>query len=209
VKDLYVIGAGGHAAVVAEIAAILGWRVVGFVDDNLELAGTKVLDWNVLGGRENVPHGASVVAGIGHNVVRGRLIDEAERAGWELPVLVHPSAVISPSAVIGCGTVVVAQAVVNARSRIGRGCILNTSCSVDHDCDIGDAAHIAPGCRLAGSVTVGDRTLVGVGSCVRPGITIGADCLIGAGSTVVKDIPAKANAFGNPAVIRTASPNDG
>ena len=78
---------------------------------------------------------------------------------------------------------------------------------VEMVCDM--AAHIAPGCRLAGSVTVGDRTLVGVGSCVRPGINIGADCLIGAGSTVVKDIPAKANAFGNPAVIRTANPNDG
>ena len=202
-KELYVLGAGGHGAVVAEIASLLGYEIAGFIDDDPRLAGQTVLNWKVLGGRDKLPRGASVALGIGDNAVRARLLADAESLGCELPVLAHPSAVISPSADLGAGTVVMAQVAVNARTRIGRACILNTSCSVDHDCVIGDAAHIAPGARLAGSVKVGERTLVGIGSCVRPGIAVGADCLIGAGSVVVKDVPARAKASGNPARIRT------
>ncbi|MDH7602741.1 MAG: acetyltransferase [Armatimonadota bacterium] len=198
-KAIYIYGAGGHGAVVAEIAHLLGYDILGFVDDNSALTGKSVLDWKVLGTGDLIPDGATVALGIGDNVTRAALTQRARDRKWSLPVLVHPSAIISPSAVLGAGTVVMAQVAVNARARIGEACILNTSCSVDHDCSIGCAVHIAPGVRLAGSVTVGDRTLVGIGSCARPGVCIGCDCIIGAGSVVVCDIPDYCVAYGNPA----------
>ena len=61
------------------------------------------------------------------------------------------------------------------------------------------AAHVAPGCALAGNVRVGVRTLIGVGSAVRPGIRIGADVIVGTGSAVVSDVPDGATVAGVPA----------
>jgi acetyltransferase-like isoleucine patch superfamily enzyme len=77
--------------------------------------------------------------------------------------------------------------------------IVNTGAVVDHDNDVGDAAHIAPGCSVAGAVSIGARTLLGVGSSVRPGIRIGRDAIIGAGSAVVADVPDEAVVGGAPA----------
>ncbi len=55
VSELYIYGAGGHGAVVAEVAAAIGHKVVGFVDDDPELAGTAVLRWEVVGGSGQIP----------------------------------------------------------------------------------------------------------------------------------------------------------
>ncbi|MHB9035614.1 MAG: acetyltransferase [Armatimonadota bacterium] len=198
-RDFYVIGAGGHGAVVAEIISELGYRIAGFVDDDPALIGSKVLDWEVIGGCECVPERAAVALGIGDNRARGELLTKIRDRGWFLPVLIHPSAIVSQSAVLGAGTVVMAQVVVNARASVGCGCILNTACSVDHDCSLGDAVHICPGTRLAGGVTVGTGTMIGIGSCVRPCARIGSHCTLGAGSVVVTDICDEITVFGNPA----------
>jgi sugar O-acyltransferase (sialic acid O-acetyltransferase NeuD family) len=199
--SLYILGAGGHGAVVAEVASACGLPIAGFCDDDPARAGTRVLDWPVLGGCECVPAGATVVLAVGHNGVRAHLLALARAQGWDLPVLVHPSAVISPSASLAAGTVVMPLVVVNARTQIGPGVILNTACSVDHDCHLAEAVHIAPGGRLAGSIEVGARTLIGVGASVRPGIVIGADCLVGAGAAVIREVPDGVQVVGNPARI--------
>lgn len=201
-KNIYVIGAGGHGAVVAEIADSLGWSITGFIDDDPAKAGATVLRWRVLGGRECVPDGAVVALGIGNNAWRAAMLEDADRHGWQLPVLVHLSAVISPSAELGAGTVVKAHTAVDARAVIGRGCVLNTGCSVGHDCRLEDGIHIAPGVRLAGDVVVGHGTLVGIGACARQGIVIGSECTIGAGSVVVADVAAGSTCYGNPARVR-------
>jgi sugar O-acyltransferase (sialic acid O-acetyltransferase NeuD family) len=200
--DIYVIGAGGHGVVVSEIASLAGYRVVGFIDDDPSLRGRRILQWEVLGALDAIPDGATVALGIGSNQVRERLLKEAEMHSWKLPVLIHPSAVVSPSANIGDGTVVMALSAVNARTSTGKVCILNTSCSVDHDCVLGTSVHICPGVSLAGGIRIGDRSIIGIGSCVRQLIEVGEDCTIGAGSVVVSDIPQKTTAFGNPARIK-------
>ena len=195
---LYIFGAGGHGVVIAELAAALGHEVAGFIDDNPTRVGARVLGWPVLGGIEAIPPGASVALGIGENASRREKLALAGQHGWALPVLIHPAAVISPSAELGAGTVVMALAAVNARARIGRGCILNTSCSVSHDCVLGDVVHISPGTHLAGTVTIGDNTLIGMGATILNG----ANCTIGAGSVLVANLPDGVTAYGNPARIQ-------
>lgn len=200
---MIIYGSGGHGAVVAEVAEAAGYHVLGFVDDNIRLTGSKVLDWHILGGPDKVDDGANVALAIGDNSTRARLLALARKRLWHLPAIIHPSAAVSRSAVIDEAVVIMANAVVNARARIGPACILNTACSVDHDCDIGGLVHMAPGSRLGGEVGVGTGSLIGIGSCVRPSVRIGDLCVIGAGSTVVSDIPNEVTAYGNPAKVRT------
>lgn len=198
---LYILGASGHGAVVADIAKAFGYREIVFCDDDPAKIGQTVLDCPIIGDRHAIPRGAQLAIGIGSNSVRQEVIDQAAEKGWDLPILIHPSAVISPHSKIQAGTVIMANAVVNVRSEIGPGCILNTSCSVDHDCELGASVHIAPGVSLSGDVTVGKLSMLGTGSCAVQGVTIGSNSMIGAGSTVVRDIPDNVVAYGNPAKV--------
>jgi len=107
----------------------------------------------------------STFIAIGDNASRKR---EAERLFGPFQIVVHDAAIVSKSAAIGDGTVIMAGAVVQAGARIGKHCIINTGATVDHDCVIGDYAHIAPGAHLCGHVEVGEGALVGAGVCVAP-----------------------------------------
>jgi sugar O-acyltransferase (sialic acid O-acetyltransferase NeuD family) len=210
--DLFVLGASGHGMVVCDMLGIReGVRVVGFVDDNPALHGALVLGLPVAAAvDEMVRRGArSVAMGIGNNAARRRLFSRMLELGLQPVTVIHPSAVISPHATIGRGTVVMANATINVGAEIGENAIVNTASSIDHHCVIGAHAHIAPGAILAGNVRVGEETLVGAGAVVIPGVSIGARCVVGAGAVVTSNVPDDATVAGVPAraiARRTASP---
>jgi UDP-perosamine 4-acetyltransferase len=201
---LLIIGGGGHAKVVIDLARRLGvWRIVGVLDDAPNLAGKMVLGCPVLGGTERLQEfaggGVAFVVAIGANALRQRLQNMATAAGLLAVELVHPSAMVAESAVVGPGAVVMAGAVINAEAKIGEGVIVNTGALIDHDCCLGAYCHIAPGAALCGEVTVGARSLVGVGASVIPGVSIGDDCVVAAGAAVVRLVPSGSKVAGVPA----------
>lgn len=202
-RRLIVIGAGGHGKVVADIALASGFEILGFLDDKgteAPLPGFQVLgtigqvpllaqEWGSLG----------MAIAIGDNGSRKRIVDQLRGSGLPFIRLIHPSAIISPFAHIGVGTIVMPGAVVNAGAAVGEHAILNTCCSVDHDCSIGDFAHISPGVHLAGNVAVGEGSHLGIGAFIIPGQSIGEWSIVGAGAVVVKGIPPRVMAAGVPA----------
>jgi UDP-perosamine 4-acetyltransferase len=201
---LLVIGGGGHAAVVIDVARAAGFHPVAILDG--ARVGSSCNGVEVIGDDAMAPDlfsqgiDAAVVA-IGDNRLRVRLGEELERIGFDLPLLRHPSAIVSPSATVGRGTVIMPLAVINADAVVGRLVIVNTAAVVEHDCVIGDGAHVAPGCRLGGNVVVGGQSLLGIGSVVRPGGRIGDYAVVGAGSTVIADLKGHCIASGSPARV--------
>jgi len=207
---LLLLGAGGHARVVAETALTTGFFTnIAFLDDRysaLNLLPHQV-GWPVIGRiasafdaqlRQQFPF---ALVAIGNANVRLHLLRRLMAAGYEVPVLVHPTASLSPSAQLGPGSVVFAHASIQAQALIGSGVILNTCCSVDHDVQIGNGVHVCPGARLAGQVQVGDRSWIGIGSSVIQQIRIGSDVMVGAGAAVVRDLPDSVTAVGVPARV--------
>lgn len=188
---MYLYGASGHGKVIKEILESQGKAVDGFVDDDPSVNGLAGLP--VKHSMEGVDE---VIVSIGINQTRKKVVERLYCRISEAAV--HAQAVVSPTAEVGEGSVVMAGAIINAEARIGRHCIVNTGASIDHECRIGDYAHISPHATLCGNVTVGEGTWVGAGSTVIPGIKIGKWCQIGAGSVVVKDIPDGCLAYGNP-----------
>ncbi len=57
------------------------------------------------------------------------------------------------------------------------------------------------GLELSAPVQIGNNVWIGGGAIICPGVTIGDDTTIAAGSVVVKDIPARVVAGGNPCRI--------
>lgn len=209
-KSLLLLGAGGHAMVVAETALATGrFSNIAFLDDRCTGPGQLPdrLGWPVIGPfafalephiREQFPY---ALVATGKASVRMEWLLQLASAGYELPVLIHPTAWVSPSAQIGVASVVFAKAVIQTQTVIGSGAILNTSCSVDHDALLGDCVHICPGAHIAGEVCVGDRSWIGIGSSVIQQIRIGADVTVGAGAAVVRDLPDGTTAVGVPARV--------
>ena len=198
--NLLILGAGGHAKVVAETAVSIGiYENIAFLDDRY---GAKDYTSDVLGHpvigtlgfaldpicRRN--YSSSVVA-IGNSLTRLKWMNKLKEVGYNLHSLTHPTAWVSPSSEVGDGTVIFAKSVVQSGAKLGMGVIINTSSSIDHDSYIGDGTHISPGAHLAGSVVVGARTCIGIGVAIKQNISIGDDVIVGAGACVISDLPDK------------------
>ena len=203
-----IIGAGGHAQVVADIlfqAQKHGAEVdvVGYLDDNPALHGRELLGRPVWGGidmLDRVPHDGVIVA-IGDNATRARLFAWLKQREERLINAIHPAATIAPHVQLGEGVMIAAGVVVNTGTIIGHNVILNTGCTVDHHNRIEDHVHIAPGAHLGGDVSIGEGTLVGLGALVLPQRQIGAWTVVGAGAVVTRSLPSRVVAVGVPARI--------
>lgn len=111
---------------------------------------------------------------------------------------IHPTCTISRSAVIGLGSVIMANTVVNPNASIGRFCTIQSNVTIGHDSIMGDYNFIATQSTV-GNIVMGDRNFMGINSCTNNFITIGDDCFIGMASNVVKSIPSNTKVYGNPA----------
>ena len=208
-SGLLIVGAGGHGRVIADIALQSGdWSQVAFLDKDGDLP-SEILGIPVLKAIEDLahlrikyPHAAVAV---GQCSRRMRLIDESSALGFQLPVIRHPSAVVSRYANIGPGSQILAMSVVNAGARIGAGCIINTAATVDHDCDLGDCVHLSPGVHLAGGVRIASCSWIGIGASVRENCRIGREVTVGAGAAVVSDVDDGLTVAGVPARQLTRS----
>jgi sugar O-acyltransferase (sialic acid O-acetyltransferase NeuD family) len=185
-RGMYVFGAGGHSAVVAEVLGRLGIPVLGVFADSLpgHSVHTEVhvgLPHRTLG--EPAP---PFIVAIGHNRTR---LEMVRRIGEGFSSAIDPSAIVSPGAMIGEGTVVLQGAVVQTSCVIGRHVIINATAMIDHDNTIGDYVHVGPKTSLGGQVMIGEGTHIGPGSVVLAGVSIGKWCVIAPGSVVAQDIP--------------------
>ena len=190
-KSIYIYGASGHGLVVADVAKSCGYENIVFLDDDKSKGFLTFDDI-----KENRDY--HIAFGIGNNQIREKLYKKVKENGFFTPILIHPSSIISPSARIEEGTVVMPNVVVNAKAYIGKCVILNSSCVVEHESIIGDFVHISPKVAIAGNVRIGDFTHIGIGSSVIQCLEIGKNSIVGAGSIVVKNIADFKKVYGNP-----------
>lgn len=195
-KKINIVGGGGHAKVVIEIAELLGYEITGIYDQNDKV--TEILKYPVLHNFSDIPKNKKLFFALGSNQNRKK---NAENFHSEYSNLIHPSAIISKNIDLGVGNAVMAGVVINSSCKIGNHCIINTSSSIDHDCELGDYVHISPQVALAGNVKVLEGAQIGIGASVKQNITIGKWSVVGAGSVVIKDVPDNVVVVGNPARI--------
>ncbi len=204
-RTLYIIGAGGHGAVVLEAAqSCRQWERFVFLDSDTALHGQAVLGAPVHGVEALPTPGpdVAVFVAIGlNNASRAQLVHEYLHQGYEVPVIIHARAHLAAQTQLHPGSVLMAQSAVNPRAVLGHACIVNTGATVEHDCELADGVHVSPGAALCGGVKVGANTHIGAGAAVRQNITIGADCVVGMGAAVVDDMADACLGVGVPARV--------
>lgn len=183
-------GASGHAKVIIDILNANGIEISEIFDDfstDTSLNGIKI--------SLPIATNEELIVSIGDNSIRKRIVENGNFQ--QFGIAIHPSAIISPNAEIGEGTVIMQGAIIQSGAKIGKHCIVNTGATIDHDCILNDYVHISPGVNLCGNVFVGAGAQIGVGSAVVPGVKIGEWSLVCAGSVVAHDIPSNCVAAGN------------
>ena len=188
---------------VAEILARLSWAVRGWVaniDD-----GSVPSDLTPVVPLADMPREWTSLPVVFPLITPGHrqaLEREARGLGFQhFPAVVDPTATIASRSTVGDGALINAGVVVGARSAIGRFASVNRSASVGHDVVIRDYASLGPGSVLCGGAEVAAGAFVGAGAVLAPNTRVGANATVGAGAVVVKDVPERAVAVGNPARV--------
>lgn len=204
---LVIIGAGGHARVVADILRATGaHQIVGFVApprlpfelvSGLPLLGS-IEDLAALKARHPF-EGAAL--GVGDNAQRALAYAAVLAAGLEPVSAVHPAAVVCGGVVLGRGVVLAAGAILGTEARLGNDVIVNTGATVDHQCVLADHVHVSPGAHLGGRCSVGAETWIGIGATVIQDLTVGHHVTLGAGATLLSDTPNRVVMVGTPARV--------
>lgn len=204
------LGAAGHAKVIIEILRLRDeYDLIGILDPNPALIGGRFCGIKVLGDdsllsdlfQQGIRNAFIGVGSVGDSTIRKGLFRKLKDLGFELVSAVHPQAIVSSSARLGEGPIVMANAVVNAEAAIGDNVIINTGAIVEHDCIVGNHAHIATGAHLAGGVVVGEGSHIGVGASIKQGVRIGRSSIVGAGAVVIDDVPDRVTIVGVPARV--------
>lgn len=145
-----IIGASGHARVCSDILTSQGREIVGFCDDDRSLMGSSVYNYQVLGGIKAIiplllENEMDYIIAIGDNADRKNIAIMVENFIKRRPVnAIHPSAIISPRAIMGFGNFIAPGVIINADTKLGSYTIINTGATLDHDNIIQDFAQILP-----------------------------------------------------------------
>lgn len=206
-KNIVVFGTGNTARVVIEIIEVKGkYNILGLIDATKGRIGERVKGYRIIGSDAdllNAPWSGDVVGGIiavGDNFLRKVIADKIIELlpNFVFVSIVHPSTVISQTASIGDGSMIMAGVIINNNGRIGRHCLLNTNSSIDHDSIMENYSSLAPGVVIGGCSHLGECSSISLGANVINDVTIGEHTVVGAGSTVLNDIPPYTISYGTP-----------
>lgn len=209
-KPVVIVGAGGFGREVLEIfkdqnKISLRWNILGFIDENMELQGEEINNYQVLGGldwlRKHKANGLGCVCAIGSPETRKQVVQKLREMGVDFYNAIHPSVIISEFVKLGQDVIICAGSVLTVNIKIGDHVHIDTNCSVAHDAVIGNYCRLNPGVKINGNDHLGDGVYVGTGATFIQGISIGKWSTIGAGAVVIEDIPEKVVAVGVPAKV--------
>lgn len=204
-----VICAGSHASVLVEAIRLCeAGEVVCALDDDSTKWGGTLMGVPVDGPlsktsvfRQHYGFNAVVIgmANYKRRQEQRNIYKQLVAAGLLVVTVVHPTAFIAPSAVLGVGIYVGPGAVIHTRARIGDNVVVNTGSTIDHDAVLGAHSFVSPGVTLAGRVEVGMGAYLGPGAIVGSCIKIGAEAVVGGGACVLSDVAPATKVFGIPA----------
>ena len=188
---LILIGAGGHARSCIDVIEQQGqYQIAGLIGMPDEVK-TQHLGYAVIGTDNDLPeltktyqYALITVGQIQTAEHRIRLYHQAIQLGFQLPIIIAPTAHVSRHATLGEGSIVMHGAIINAGARVGNNCIINNSALMEHDTTVEDHCHISTGAILNGDVSIGTGSYIGSGCVIKEGVAIGKGCLVGMGLTV-------------------------
>lgn len=196
-ESLLLLGFGGHARSVADVALAAGYHSLCFVDTNAR-DGETFLGFPVQRGMPPVVSGFEYMPCAGDNQRRMEQLTQLTNAGLPVATVISPHSTIGRGAIIQAGCFVAHQAHIGPLAQIGAGCIVNSGAVVEHDCVVGPGCHISIHASVAGRTRLGSCVFLGAGATVIDGISVAGNVIVGAGGVVLSAIDEPGTYVGVP-----------
>lgn len=193
-NSLMIIGCGGHARSIADVALFNGYKELLFIDENAK-KNEKIFGFNVVNNFSSIGQSSNVLFGIGDNIKRKEYF-----AMYQSKIkLISIDAYIGIDVCINRSTFVGHNAYIGSSSTIGKNSIINTHAIIEHECLVGMHTHIAVNATVAGKCRIGDFVFIGAGATIRDKVSICSNVTVGCGSVVVHNITEPGVYVGIPA----------
>lgn len=203
-KELVIVGAGGHGREIAWLARRCGRPIRGFLDNTPEKQGTFIHEVPILGTLDQCSKfiDCEFIIAIGSPHARKKIIENYfQDKKFTFTSLVDPSAILGENIQIQEGVMICAGAILTVDIQIGKHCIVNTNVVLSHGVTIGDYVTVAPNASVSGDVSLGEMVEVGANAVIREKLTIENSAMIGMGTVVTKNVFFNQVMVGNPAKL--------
>jgi sugar O-acyltransferase (sialic acid O-acetyltransferase NeuD family) len=176
-------------------------ELVGYADDSgPSMDGFAGIDLPYLGAIQALEvDGLELAMAIGSPAAKASIAEALRAKGARFATIVHPSAVVTPTAMLGEGVVIGPLAYIASHSRIEELVIVNALSGIGHDTVIGACTTISAQVDITGGGVVGREAFFGTGARSLPNVVIGAGAKIGAGAVVVRRVKPGQTMFAAPA----------
>lgn len=167
---LLILGAGGYGLAVAEAAQLSGqWQEIIFADDRwpkTQQVGEYKIVSNIANVQQFTSNNIQAIVAVGNNHLREKWQRLLGDLGIRMTSIIHPQAIVSPTAQIGQGVTVMAGCVISTKTLINDGVILNIGTLLDHDVIIKAFAHLSVGVKVSSGKIIAPYSFLKVGSCI-------------------------------------------
>jgi sugar O-acyltransferase (sialic acid O-acetyltransferase NeuD family) len=203
VRRILIVGAGGFGR------EVLHWARDAWPDHAAKIAGFLSADparrvpLPILGDPAHFrpEPGDAFLLAIGIPGVRRQVAEMLLAHNAAFLTLVHPTAIVAPSAAIGPGSILCPHAIASDSVSLGRFTLMNYHSSLGHDASTGDFAVLSPYATLGGGAAIAEDVFLGLHASVGPGRTVGPRSKVTANSAVLQDAAAECLVFGVPGCI--------
>jgi sugar O-acyltransferase (sialic acid O-acetyltransferase NeuD family) len=207
-KDIYILGVGHNTIVYIDLVEACGYNVAGLYHYNNERTGELIHNHEIIDSNINLLnnkslHGLNFAISVGDNKIRVELANLIREKGGKIPILIHPTAVVSKYAKIEDSVVIHANSVIQADVIIRQDTVVSYNTSVTHTSKIGKACYLAFNSNIGAYVEIEDSVFVGQSAAIVSGKLnyIGHDSIVGAGAVVIHDVEPYSVVAGNPAKV--------
>ena len=208
-KKIIIFGCGGHAKIVLDCIKLMkNYRSIGFMDNqnyNSELS-KKIKYLGSIENINNIIKGHDLkellgVVAIGSNFIRRKVVQDIAKVNdrFKWMNVIHPSAIVSNSAKIGSGNMILAGSIICSDTIINNHVSINTGTCIDHDNIFSNFSSTGPAVATGGNVRIGELSFLGIGSTVKHNITIGKNTIVGGQSFVSNNCESNSLYHGVPA----------
>ncbi len=206
-KQLIIVGASGLGREIADWIEDINevsptWKVLGFLDDNLDAICGYPSDYKVIGKISEWEPSADqwFVCGLAFPDVKRHCVELLKSKGAKFATIIHPTALVSKFSDIGEGSIITQRSGLNTNTKVGKFVTILES-RMGHDSSIGDYSTLSGDCNVNGHVSIGQDVYVSCGVSIAPSKKIGDGAKVGIGSVVISNVKPGVTVFGNPAKI--------
>lgn len=142
-----------------------------------------------------------LVLALGTPSTKRRIASKLAERGGRFGSLIHPTAIVAPTAKLGEGVILCPRSLVSADVALGRLVIVNVMSSIGHDARVGAYTTLSSHIDVTGFASIGDGVLLGTGAKILPKVKVGDGATIGAGAIVYRSVAPGATAYAAPAKV--------